>query len=149
MTWKMALDRYCNEQRFFVGFLGGAYILVVAFLDYITGTEVSLTVFYLSAIALFSWYYGRPCEILTACFSTIFWFYGDFLSKHLYSRPIFAYWNGAALLVFLLVFSITLYKLRLRFNKQQKLVITTQKVSAEIPKIVDMQYRFVSSFLMS
>ena len=145
MTWKMDLDRYCEEHHFFVGVLGLAYILAIAFLDYITGTEVSITVFYLPAIALFSWYFSKPFGISAAFLSTILWFYGDFLGGHLYSHPITAYWNGLGLLIFLLAFSITFYNLRLRFRKQQEQVITTQKVSDEIRKIADMQSQFVST----
>ena len=145
MTWKLDLDRYCEEHRVFVGVLGLVYILAVAFLDYATGTEVSLTVFYLPAIALFSWYFSKSYGIFASILSTILWFYGDFRGGHLYSHPVTAYWNGIGLLGFLLAFSIAIKNLRLRFEKQQSLVITTQKVSAEIQKIADMQSQFVST----
>jgi signal transduction histidine kinase len=145
MAWKLDLNRYCERHRFPVGVLGGAYILGIAFLDYATGTEVSLTVFYLPAIALFSWYYSRPYGISAAILSTLLWFYGDFLGGRWSAHPAIAYWDGSALLGFFLAFSMTLQNLRLRFKKQQELMITTQRVSAEIQKIADMQSQFVST----
>ena len=145
MTWKLDLNQYCETHRFFVGIFGGVYVLGVALLDYLSGTEISITVFYLPAIALFSWYYNRPYGISASILSTILWLYGDFLGGHLYTHPMIAYWNGIGLLGFLLAFSITVQNLRLRFKKQQELVVTTQKVSAEIQKIADMQSQFVST----
>jgi signal transduction histidine kinase len=145
MTWKLDLNRYCETHRFPVGVLGGVYILGVALLDYLSGTEISITVFYLPAIALFSWYYSRPYGIFASIFSTILWLYGDFLGGHLYTHPMIVYWNGIGLLGFLLAFSLTFQNLRFRFKKQQELVVTTQKVSAEIQKIADMQSQFVST----
>ncbi len=145
MAWQLDFDQYCRKHRFSVGVLGVAWIFAVAFLDYITNDEISLTVFYLPAVALFSWYFSRPYGVSTAVLCTILWFCGDVWGGHLYTHPIYAYWNGTALLGFLLAFSLVLNSLQISFRKQQQQVITTQKVNNEIQKFADMQSQFVST----
>ena len=145
MTWQLDLEQYLEKHRLASRVLGVAWILAVAFIDYATKDEISLAVFYLPAIALFSWYFSRPSGIFAAVLCAILWFCGDVLGGHLYTHPIFAYWNGIALLGFLLAFSFTLKNLQVRFKKQQQQVITTQKVSDEIQKLADMQSEFVST----
>jgi signal transduction histidine kinase len=77
-------------------------VLIVGFADYLTGYEVSLSVFYVLAIALATWFVGRWFAIFTAVLSVAVWFLGDLAAGARFSRFIFI-WNAAIALAFYLL----------------------------------------------
>lgn len=74
--------------------LCSALLLLIGFLDYITGEEISVSVFYLVPVSLATWRTGRRSGILFCIFSAIMWFYVDIISGHVYSHIAIPYWNA-------------------------------------------------------
>jgi hypothetical protein len=73
--------------------LGLALLPVIGWVDYITGTYISFTVFYLPPMALVAWYGGKWLGILSALEGAIIWFGVDYFDMP--SLPILVhFWNA-------------------------------------------------------
>ena len=78
-------------------------VFVVGIADYLTGYEISFSIFYLLAIALAVWFVGRGFAVVTAILSVTLWFLGDFAAGAPYSTRFVLFWNAAIALVFYLL----------------------------------------------
>lgn len=67
-------------------------VLVVGTADYLTGFEISFSIFYLIPVMLATWYVGRHAGIVLACISAFVWLLED-LKGHAYSHSAIPYWN--------------------------------------------------------
>src|SRR4051794_25800532 len=85
---------------FLISFLG--------YLDYLTGYEQSLLLFYLVPIALATWFGGLVFGLSVSALSLIAWIVSDILA----GIPSVRAWNLAMAAAAYLVFTILLYKLR-------------------------------------
>jgi diguanylate cyclase (GGDEF)-like protein len=89
-----------------------ALLAVIGFLDYITGEEISFSVFYLIPVSLATWRTNRGIGIFFCFFAAVVWFYADMLPGHVYSHPVIPYWNALVRLCFFLIVSFLLAKLK-------------------------------------
>ena len=80
-----------------------AIVFVVGIGDYLTGYEISFSVFYLLAIALSVWFVGRGFAVVTAVLSVVVWFVGDLAAGAHFSNRFVLFWNAAIALVFYLL----------------------------------------------
>ncbi|EKD92443.1 MAG: hypothetical protein ACD_28C00433G0002 [uncultured bacterium] len=70
-------------------------VAILGTIDYITGYEVSFSIFYLIPVCLASWLAGFPSGIIISSLSMGTWALSDYAAGHRYSNPNFFYWNGA------------------------------------------------------
>ena len=66
---------------------------LVALLDYLTGYELSFSLFYLIPIALFSWFVNRRLGVVISFISAVLWLLVDILAGVRYSHPSIYLWN--------------------------------------------------------
>jgi len=104
-----------------------ALLLVVAvgLLDWVTGTEISLSVLYLVPVGFASWLLGRGQARLFAFLSAVTWFAAD-LSGHVYSSSSIPFWNAIVRLSFFLIVAELLTALRLAQERLELLAKTDQ-----------------------
>jgi diguanylate cyclase (GGDEF)-like protein len=99
-------------------------ILLVAFLgitDYITGFEVSFSIFYLFPIS-FATLAGRRIEgYIVAVTSAVVWFVADMLSGHAYEEPLVPYWNSVVRIGYFFLHTVLLGSLRASVRRQTEL----------------------------
>jgi diguanylate cyclase (GGDEF)-like protein len=90
-----------------IGFLS---LFVVGALDYLTGNEISFSLFYVFPIALIARVGDRNLGSASAIVSAGIWLLAEIMVGHSYSHPAILYWNAfVRLAIFLLVaFSIEL-----------------------------------------
>ena len=69
-------------------------LLLVGWVDYITGYELGFFVFYTAPIGLAAWYLGRWPGILVALGATIAWWLADALAGAKYSSRFSFWWNS-------------------------------------------------------
>ena len=102
------------EQRSRVVCIGAAFLIVAAIgaVDYITGHELSFSVFYLLGVALAVWFVGKRFGALISASSVAVWEVGDFASGARFSSPFIPIWNAVVLLTFYLVVVWLLARLR-------------------------------------
>jgi diguanylate cyclase (GGDEF)-like protein len=103
------------------GGVGVTVVILVGWLDFVTGFEISISLFYLIPISLVSWYVGGRFGLLTSAASAIAWFIADYTSGLVYSHPTIYVWNALFRLGFFLVVTRLLSALRNAYNINLKL----------------------------
>lgn len=93
--------------------------LGVGLLDYLTGLEVSFSVFYLLPTVFFAWRGGRGLGFFGAVIAGAVWLIVEFVSGYPYSQPWVMYWNATVRLVFFVITA--------QLIGRQKLVLTLEK----------------------
>jgi signal transduction histidine kinase len=73
-------------------------VVVVGWVDYLTGEEVSVSILYLVPVCLCTWRIGRRCGLVVAWASAIAWLAADLAASERQGHPLVPYWNGAVLL---------------------------------------------------
>jgi len=91
--------------------------------DYATGHEISLSVFYLLPIGLLAWRSTFPLALAAAVLSAGLWFGADF-STHEYSHPAVGVWNALVRLTIFLFGAVTLHRMRLLLERERELART-------------------------
>ncbi len=81
-----------------------ASLLGVAAADYISGPELSLSIFYVAPVALAAWCGGRVTGLSLSLAASAAWLSADLASGFVFSHPVVPYWNALArLAVFALI----------------------------------------------
>ncbi len=83
----------------------------IALVDYATGHEISLSVFYLLPVGFLAWRTSLPISLGAALFAAILWFGAD-VAGHEYSHPFIGVWNALVRLSIFVFAAITLSRLR-------------------------------------
>jgi len=88
-------------------------LILVAFIDYITGVDFSFSIFYLVPISVVAWYVGLRAGVLASVAGAVLWFIVDsVLGGHLYESPAAGYWNSSVRFGFFIIVTVTLSRLR-------------------------------------
>ena len=121
---KKASDYLERQSKLFFITIGLILVILVGIVDYVTGYEITFSIFYLIPVALVSWYAGRRYGILISFASAISWFLADTTAGHTYSQPLITYWNTSVSLGFFLVVTFILSQLRAELKRERKLAQT-------------------------
>ena len=97
-------------------------VLLVGIIDYVTGVEISFSIFYLFPIFLASWFLNIRTGIAISVGSGILWFLADILGGHTYTHSLIPFWNTMARLVIFTSFTIIIARLKIAFNERAKLI---------------------------
>ena len=115
-------------------------LLAVGALDYSTGYELSLSVFYLIPVTGAAWLIGRRAGIAFAISAAAIWMLADHFAGHVSSYRLFYYWNGCNRLLIGLAAGLAVARSRDTLAEQQSLIIelrrallTLNEVSAQTP----------------
>jgi len=105
--------KYATHLRaIFFCFVSALLFLLVAYLDYVTGTEISLSIFYLIPILVVTWYTGLVAAVLVSIMGAILVYLTDItIGEANYSSPAVAYWDTAVRLGFFLTVSLAIASL--------------------------------------
>jgi signal transduction histidine kinase len=113
---------YLDEQsRPSLVALALALVAFIGAIDYLTGPELSISIFYLIPICLVAWSVGRWVGILASLVSALSWLAADLLTGHSYAQPTIPYWNAAVRLGFFLIITVALSALRTARERQEEL----------------------------
>jgi len=115
------------KSRQFILSLGIALILFVGIIDYVTGTELSISIFYLLPIALVTWFVGRKSGVIMSLAGVVVWYSVDFVAGHVYSHPAISYWNSLVQLSIFLVTVFILSALKTEYEKKTQLIDDLRK----------------------
>ena len=106
--------------------------VVIGVLDYITGSEIRIDVFYLLPISLAVWYINKKAGILISTASVLSTFLSDHLADPNYHIRFIDLWNLIMIFVFFIVVSLTLSKLRIILHEQRQLSLGLQKALDDV-----------------
>ena len=102
------------EDRSRIVLIAIAFVIVafVGSVDYLTGHDLSFSVFYLLGVALAVWFVGKGFGAFVSVLSVAVWLAGDLAAGAEFSSPLIPVWNGLILLTFYLVVVWLLARLR-------------------------------------
>ena len=89
-----------------------AILLILGWLDYVTGYEFGFFIFYFIPVSITAWYVGRKPGIAMGCASAVCWYLADRMTHHPYPQPYFIYWETFARLISFLTTALTVSKIR-------------------------------------
>ncbi|MCB4757514.1 MAG: PAS domain-containing sensor histidine kinase [Elusimicrobia bacterium] len=92
-------------------------IACVGFIDYHTGNELTISIFYLVPIFWGTWFIGRYAGIFLSIVSVVVEMWVLYKDGIFYSHPLIFYWNGFGKLGFFLIFA-HLLNVRKRIDKE-------------------------------
>jgi len=92
--------------------LTGVGVVVVGWLDWLTGYELSFFLFYFIPISLAAWFVGFRFALLLAVSSAVAWYTADTQSGHVYSSGLYEIWNTAVRFVAFLTIAYGTSKMR-------------------------------------
>lgn len=100
-----------------------AVVLVAALgiVDHVTGSEISISIFYLVPVLLASWSVGRRAGVALAVLSAVTWLIADITAGASYKQPAIRYWNGLSLFGFFLIVAVVFASLRSALAREREL----------------------------
>ncbi|MBF0505513.1 MAG: sensor histidine kinase [Nitrospirae bacterium] len=129
-----ALRRYLNSQRpSLFAFLSLVWVFLIGVIDYMTGVQISLSIFYLMPIAFAAWFVGKRVGVSIAIASVVAWLSCELLWNIPYSNPFIPYWNAAVRLSVFIIIVFLLSKIK-TFNRnlEEKIQERTAALIAEV-----------------
>jgi signal transduction histidine kinase len=106
------VKQFEKRSRVASGAMAGLIVAVIGVVDYLTGHEISFSVFYLLGVALAVWFVGKWFGVFVSVTSVGVWMAGDVASGARFSSPLIPIWNALILLTFYLVVVWLLARLR-------------------------------------
>ncbi|MDP3921161.1 MAG: HAMP domain-containing sensor histidine kinase [Candidatus Omnitrophota bacterium] len=123
------------------GFLCLAAVVTV---DYLTGPEIAVSIFYLLPIAYLAWYGGRNVGYGIAVVGAVLWFFSDVLSGSDYSHPAIPYWNAFVRLGVFLIVVIILLRLQQELRLQQQTNSRLERANDEVLRLANLKSEFTA-----
>lgn len=87
-------------------------ILLAGALDYVTGPEFSVSLFYLVPVAMVAWYASGKTGLVISVVATLVWISTDSQADVIYTHPIVIFWNSIMRFGFFAVVTVLLAELR-------------------------------------
>jgi signal transduction histidine kinase len=120
------------SRQAIVGITFGIF-LVVAVADYLTGYEISCTVFYLLAVGIATWCVGASFGVFMSLLSALFTSYFNVLTGEKYSNHFAPFWDAAIVLSFYFIVVWLLRSLRtIQDTLEERVRERTMVLSAEL-----------------
>lgn len=104
-----------------------AAILAVGFVDYITGPEITFSLFYLVPVAVAAWLSGVAMAIGASTLAAVIWLIAEVMSSRIHPNLAVYAWNFCARLLFLLLVALLLAQLRLMLGRERELSRTDSR----------------------
>ncbi|MBI5014977.1 MAG: hypothetical protein HZB55_05725 [Deltaproteobacteria bacterium] len=97
-------------------------VLAVGVVDWLTGIDISFSIFYVIPISLAAWFASTNAALAIAGLSTVTWLTADLLAGHSYPHRWIPIWNAGVRLGFFLITVMALRRLRIDFDERAELV---------------------------
>lgn len=99
-----------------------AVLAAITWIDYFTGYELGLFVFYFVPVGLAAWYGSRAAGVAFALASAGCWYFADRLTLHPYSNALLIYWETFMRLVSYFTTALTLSNIRGHIRQREDLL---------------------------
>lgn len=109
-------------------------VIVIGIADYMTGQEISFTIFYMIPVSLIAWFANRSSGILLCVISSAAEFVANYISGRAYSHPLIYLWNSGVLFGFFLISVFILSLLKTEFSKRIKVIGELRNLLAELTR---------------
>ena len=97
------------------------FLIFIFSLDYVTGNEISFSIFYLVPISLIAWARGKNLGIVFSVTGILFWIAADLLNEAIYTNYVMLFWNALVWLGFFLIVAFSLASLKRQMKLEEEL----------------------------
>ncbi len=101
-----------KQNKPFLVFAGFIFIGVIGFIDYLTGSDFSFSVFYILPISLITWTTNQRLGLVASVVSAIVWLVADVTTSHPHSFTFISFWNSFIRLAFFVIITLLLSSLK-------------------------------------
>ncbi|MBI2487790.1 MAG: diguanylate cyclase [Deltaproteobacteria bacterium] len=115
------MEYFSKQSKLFLIVLGFVIVLLFGVIDYITGPDISFSIFYLLPISLVVWFAGKRSGILMSIISALAWYEAYISTVHSYSFSAIFYWNAVMRLGLFLIVTYILSALKRALEKEKAL----------------------------
>ena len=115
-------EKFTNTNRSFrwiLFFSAVIFVLLLGYIDWSTGYEISLSIFYLLPITLLAWYSSRNSAFFLSILSAVVWFFADFHSEDESKHLAIFIWDTAVGLGYYMLISYFLSTIRQLYEKEK------------------------------
>lgn len=107
----------------------------LGWLDYITGYELNLFIFYSLPVGIASWYLGRWPGVTMSVASALTWWAADRSAGQKYSSDFVLYWNSAIHVGCFLINAISIAKTRETMDRMRALEAALRERDGELARM--------------
>jgi len=108
---------------------------LIGWLDYVTGDELDLFIFYFVPIVWAAWKIGPRAGIAVAVEGTVLWFAANVYLGHAYTRPLFGVWGGVVMLTMFTAAALAANRIRVLLDHERKLNRSLAEALAKVKKL--------------
>lgn len=98
--------------------------------DFLTGYELSISIFYVIPVAIVTWFTGLYLGLLTSFICASVWLGADTATGHQYSYPLIPVWNCFIRLAFFVIITLLLSELSRSIERERKAARTDNLTGA-------------------
>ena len=109
-----------------------AGVIILGFVDWITGYELNFFVFYFLPVAIAAWVISRGASVFIAVLSAIVWFAADYLSGHVHPSHFYAVWDIIIRLTSFLLIGWSVSEIRLLLDHEHRLAEELRQALSEV-----------------
>ena len=120
-----------QKRHLIVNTISLVTLLLIGWLDFITGYEIGFFIFYFIPVSISAWFVGRRAGLIMACLSAAAWYMSDYYSHHPYSKSYLIYWEMWIRWLTFLTTAFTVTKIRELMDREEQLKIELAKVTKE------------------
>lgn len=114
------LDRLEQQPRWALIVGGIAWTLAIGLLDWLTGTRITLSLFYMPPVAIAAWAGGRKAGLAASVLTAAMWYAADALAVAQWVSAV-QLWNVAVRLAFLAILALVVASLHDTLREQHEL----------------------------
>ncbi len=115
------LQQLEEKSDLFWALIGLISIFIVGTIDWLTGSDISFSLFYLVPVCLVTWFLGKTPGIVTSTIAAVVWLFCDYFSDNSYSHIAIYYWNSFIRLGFFLVVTLLFSSLQEAMENERRL----------------------------
>ncbi|MDS4026553.1 MAG: diguanylate cyclase [Candidatus Contendobacter sp.] len=127
---RVVLESLEKQNELSIMLMGLVLIVAVGVCDFLSGYEISFSVFYVIPISLVTWFTGRWPGIMASLISAVVWLWADAAAGNTYSNPLIPMWNSFIRLSFFVIITSLLSTLRIAMEHEKELSRTDNLTGA-------------------
>ena len=124
-----------TSNRFLIFALCLLLLVGLGWLDFKTGFELNLFIFYSLPVGIAAWYLGLGPGVMMSAASALAWWLADRGAGQKYSSDFVLYWNSAIHVGCFLINALSIAKTREKVDRQEELEATLRERDAELARL--------------
>ena len=96
-------------------------VLLVGYLDWVTGIELNFFVFYFLPVSIAAWYIGFPASTYFSILAALTWFMADFFTGHELSSLFYTVWDFVVHLAAFVIIGWSISQIRFLLKTEQQM----------------------------